>query len=118
MFWKRERRYVISILGSSGDIREITSETVTVDRSVSYNVISQNLAKVLGCHITPLEPCLALVGREPVKLTGSTSVLVRRPKTAKVWTTIECKIAEQTMNTFVLCRSTQKKLRLYKQHKT
>ena len=118
MFWKRERRYVINILGSTGDIREITSETVTVDRSVSYNVISQNLAKVLGCHITPLEPCLALVEREPVRLIGSTSVLVRRPKTAKVWTSIECKIAEQTMHPFVLCRSTQTKIKLYKQQKT
>ena len=118
MFWKRERRYVINILGSTGDIREITSETVTVDRSVSYNVISKSMAMVLGCHITPLEPCLALVEREPIRLIGSTSVLVRRPKTAKVWTTIECKIAEQTMNSFVLCRSTQKKLRLYKQQKT
>ena len=76
------------------------------------------MAIVLGCHITHLEPSLALVEREPIRLIGTTSILVRRPKTARRWTSIECKIAEQTMHPLVLCRSTQKKIKLYKQQTT
>ena len=76
------------------------------------------MATVLGCHITHLEPSLALVEREPIRLIGHTSILVRRPKSSRRWTSIDCKIAEQTMHPLVLCRSTQKKIKLYQQQTT
>ena len=118
MFWKKGK-FLVNILGCTGDIREIKSASVRVDRSLSINVISHNMATVLGCHITPVEPSLALVEREPVRLIGHTSIMICRPK-ARRWkgkfTSIDCKIAQQTMHHIVLYRSTQKALKLYQQH--
>ena len=116
---KTQGKFLVNVLAWTDEIREIRSCNVRLDRSLSINVISESFATFLGCRITPIEPRLALVKYEPVRLVGHTSILIRLPKRSQwkgEFTTIECEIAEQPKHHIVLAKSTQKALKIYRQH--
>ena len=72
--------FLVKILGFGFNIRQIKSARTRVDENLNENIISDVLAQYLECKVDDIDSHLALVVREPVRITGTTSVLVRLPK--------------------------------------
>ena len=114
----QKKRVLVNVIPWTDGIEEIRSCNVRIDRNLAINIISMDYASFLGCRITAEEPILALVNNEPVKLLGTTNILLRLPKTKRIkgnFTKIKCTVAENPKYNIILARKTQISLKLYPQ---
>lgn len=108
---KYTESFLIKILASGYECREIKSCRTRVDENLSTNVISDKLAYYLDCRIENIDSRVALVKSEPVLIIGKTSVLVRLPKKIK-FQKINCEVAVRPRHDLVIDRATQKSLKI------
>ena len=109
--------FLVKILAYGFNIRQIKSARTRVDDNLNTNIISDALAQYLECKIDDVDSHLALVVSEPVRITGTTSVLVRLPKKDH-WTgryqfrKITCMVAIQPKYDLVINEATKMVLEL------
>ena len=109
--------FLVKILAFGFNIRQIKSARTRVDENLNENIISDVLAQYLECKVDDIDSHLALVVSEPVKITGTTSVLVRLPRKDH-WTgryqfkKITCMVAVQPKYDLVINEATKMVLEL------
>ena len=115
--YRSPENFLVKILAFGFNIRQIKSARTRVDENLNTNIISDTLAQYLECKIDDIDSHLALVVSEPVRITGTTSVLVRLPKKDH-WTgkyqfkKIDCVVAVKPKYDLVIDRATKRALKL------
>ena len=115
--YRSPENFLVKILAFGFNIRQIKSARTRVDENLTTNIISDTLANYLECKIDDIDSHLALVVSEPVRITGTTSVLVRLPKKSHwpgkyQFKKIDCVVAVKPKYDLVIDSATKSILKL------
>ena len=79
----QKKKILVNVILWTGEVEEIRSVNVRIERNLAINIISLDFANFIGCRIKTEQPTMALVKNEPLSLLGKTNILIRLPKSQK-----------------------------------